>query len=140
MTNEDEAKRVFALGSQALKDGDCVGAREHFTHGLEYAISVEIKSALLISRSGALVGLGLGSEALTDAEECQKIRPSWSRTFECKAAALESLGRSDEAKAARNLGTALAELKKDHKNEVGLLPDLGAPARCCILFHLQQHL
>jgi hypothetical protein len=79
MTSDEEAKRLFALGTQAANAGDHAEAHSQFTEGLEVAAggSVEIKSALLISRSRALAGLQLWDEALQDAEACQSIRPSW---------------------------------------------------------------
>ena len=76
-TSDEEAKRLFTLGSQAANAGDHSEAHSQFTSGLEVADSVEIKSALLISRSKALAGLQLWDEALQDAEACQSIRPSW---------------------------------------------------------------
>jgi stress-induced-phosphoprotein 1 len=118
MADEEGAKKFFALGSQARKAGDDAGACEHFAQGLKACSSVELKSAFLVSRSGALVGLGRMAEALVDAEECQKLRPSWARSFECKAAALDGLGRTEEAAVSRRLAAALAALKQDPKNEV----------------------
>ena len=117
MGDEDAAKRLFALGTQAAREGDHAGSHEHFTQGLALASSVELRSALLTSRSAALVGLGRWEEALGDGEACQKIRPSWARTFECKAMALEGLGRPREAEASRHLSSALAALKQDPKND-----------------------
>ena len=86
MADDEEAKRLFSLGSQALNAGHHDEAHSKFTDGLEIANSVEIRSALFISRSRALVALKLWDSALDDAEACQKLRPSWSRTFECKLA------------------------------------------------------
>ena len=37
------------------------------------------------------------NEALFDACACERLRPQWQRTHECKGAALEALGRFDEA-------------------------------------------
>ena len=118
--NEDMIKRLFAQGTQAAKSGDYAGAYAHFSEALQGSASVELKSALLVSRSGVLGAQGRWTEALTDAEECQKIRPSWSRTFECKAAAFVGLGRSKDAELARRLAASLAALKQDPKNEVCL--------------------
>ena len=118
MSLEDAAKQSFALGTQAAKVGDYAGANSHFSQGLDTANSVEIKSALLVSRTGALGALGRWAEALVDAEAVRVIRPSWSRTFECRAACLHGLGRTKEADAARQLSIALASLKADPKNEV----------------------
>ena len=118
MGDEDAAKRLFGLGSQAVKAGDYDSAHAQFSEALGSASSVELKSALLVSRSGALGNLSRWSEALADAEACRQIRPSWSRTFECKAAALGGLGRKAEAEMCTRLAAALASLKQDPKNEV----------------------
>jgi stress-induced-phosphoprotein 1 len=124
MGDEDAAKHLFALGSQAAKDSNYGVAYAQFSEALENASSVELKSAVLISRSRTLGALSRWGEALADAEECRKIRPSWSRAFEYKAAALAGLGRAAEAEICNRLAAALASLKQDPKSEVS---DSGFP-------------
>jgi len=126
MGDEEAAKHLCALGSQMAKDGDYGGAYAQFSEALQNASSVELKSAILISRSYALGALSRWAEALADAEECRKIRPSWSRAFEYKSAALNGLGRAAEAEVCKRLATALASLKMDPKSEVS---DFGFPPR-----------
>ncbi len=126
MGDEEAAKHLFALGSQATNDGNYGGAYAQFSEALEKASSVELKSAVLISRSRALGAMSRWAEALADAEECRKIRPSWSRAFEYKSAALNGLGLGAEAEICKRLAAALASLKQDPKNEVS---DFGVPPR-----------
>lgn len=112
------AKDRFQQGTQANKTGDFVDANANFTQGLTTARTVELKSALLVSRSAALCGMVRFSEALADAENCILIRKSWSRSYRCQATALEGLGRMEEAERTRRLAAALESLKNDPKNEV----------------------
>ena len=76
-----------------------------------------LRSALYVNRSTSLAQLARYKEALSDCEECAKIRPSWSKTYECQAAALQGLGRSAEADATSRLAACLALIKQDPKNE-----------------------
>ena len=114
----EEAKSKFAEGTQQNKAGDYAKAFELFSQGLAIARTVELKSALLVSRSGVCCSMMRWEEALQDAEDCIRIRKSWSRSFTCQAAALQGLGRTEEAECARRLASALADLKQDPKNEV----------------------
>ncbi len=126
---EDEmAKRCFNEGMIASNAGDHVAASEAFTEGLRTSKSVELQSALYVSRCGALQSMGRWEEALKDAIECQKLRPSWSRTFECRAACLDGMGRRKEADASRSLSEGLAALKQDPKNEADASRSLSLPA------------
>lgn len=117
----EEAKSKFTEGTQQNKAGDYVLAYELFTQGIATARTVELKSALFVSRSGVCCSMLRWEEALQDAEDCIRIRKSWSRSFTCQAAALEGLGRKEEAECSRRLASALADLKQDPKNEVGCM-------------------
>ena len=114
----EEAKTNFQKGTQANKAGDHGEAHRLFSESLSTARTVELKSALLVSRSAALCGMNRYEEALLDADECIKIRRSWARSYSCQAAALNGLGRTEEAERCRRLAPALADLKQDPKNEV----------------------
>jgi len=123
--DEDEtAKRCFNEGVIANSAGDHAAASEAFTEGLRTSKSADLQSALYVSRCGALQSMGRWEDAFFDAMECHKLRPSWSRTFECRAACLDGMGRRKEAHASQSHAKALAALKKDPKNEVdfALLP------------------
>ena len=116
---EDEcsqAREAFREGNAAKQAADHAGALAQYTKGLETARSIELQSALRVNRGVTLVMLGRHAEALADSEQCAKIRPSWSKTYELQASALLALGRTQEADAASRLATALALLKQDPKN------------------------
>jgi hypothetical protein len=113
----EEAKKAFEAGNCAKQAADHVGAISHYTTGLETASSVVLRSALYVNRSTSLAQLARYKEALLDCEECAKIRPSWSKTYECQAAALQGLGRLAEADATSRLAACLALIKQDPKNE-----------------------
>ena len=49
------------------------------------------------NRSAALCGVGHWDKALTDAERCLKLAPSWGKGFARKGAALVGLGQGGEA-------------------------------------------
>ena len=59
------------------------------------------------------------NDALSDACACERLRPQWQRTHECKGAALEALGRFDEA---------LAEFRKALARDPGSESLQGAVA------------
>ena len=109
---------MFAVGTHAAKIGDNGGAYDIFSRSLLIARTVELKSAILVSRSAILCSMLRWAEALADADECVLIRKSWARSYACQATALHGLGRAEEADQAKRLSVALAELKQDPKNEV----------------------
>jgi tetratricopeptide (TPR) repeat protein len=113
----ERAKASFDAGNAARQANDLPAALEAYTAGIETARSVELRSALHVNRGVTLAALGQYQEALADSESCAKIRPSWSRTYECYATALHGLGRSQEADVAMKLAEALKTLKQDPKNE-----------------------
>ena len=113
----ERAKASFEAGNVARQANDHLAALEAYTAGIETARSVELRSALHVNRGVTLTALGRYQEALADSESCAKIRPSWSRTYECYAAALHGLGRPQEADATMKLAEALKTLKQDPKNE-----------------------
>jgi tetratricopeptide (TPR) repeat protein len=112
----EQAEQAFAAGNVAKQAGNLLGALAEYSAGLESALSVELRSALLVNRSITLATLGRFEEALADGLACAELRPSWSRTYECQAAALHGLGHMQEADASARLAAALAVLKKDPKN------------------------
>jgi len=112
------AKDSFQKGTKANKAGNHNEAYQFFSQSLLTARTVELQSALFVSRSAALCGMNRYQEALVDADECVKIRKSWARSYSCQEAALKGLGRTEEAGQCRRLASALANLKQDPKNEV----------------------
>lgn len=114
----EEAKFKFQQGTQANKAEHYDEAYESFSQGLSLATTLELRSALLVSRGVSLCAMKRFEEALVDAEDCIRLRKSWARSFTSQAAALHGLGRTDEAERATRLATALSHLKQDPKNEV----------------------
>ena len=113
----EHAKSFFDSGNVARQANDHLAALQAYTSGIETARSVELRSALHVNRGVTLAALGRYEEALSDSEACAKVRPSWSRTYECYATALEGLGRHQEAEATSRLADALKTLKQDSKND-----------------------
>jgi len=118
MAHNTEVKNMFALGTNAAKNGDNGGAYDLFSQSLLIARTVELKSEILASRSAVLCSMLRWEEALVDADECILIRKSWSSSYACQATALYGLGRGEEADQAQRLSLALAQLKQDPQNEV----------------------
>ena len=114
----EEAKKAFDAGNCVKQVADHVGAIIHYTTGLETVSSVVLRSALYVNRSTSLVQLECYKETLSDCEECAKIRPNWSKTYECQAAALQGLGRITETDATSRLTACLTLIKQDPKNEI----------------------
>lgn len=60
------------------------------------------------NRSAAYLSKGDASNALSDAERCVKLNPSWAKGYSRKGAALHSLRQYDDAVAVYNEGLAIA--------------------------------
>lgn len=78
-----------------------VHACSHFFHSAPVHNSMQKICCDLFSfsclRSSAHAHMGQWSMALQDANACINIRPKWSRGHACRGAALEGLGRIEEA-------------------------------------------
>ncbi|KAF8665789.1 hypothetical protein AX16_000235 [Volvariella volvacea WC 439] len=98
-TLKDQGNKAFAA-----KDYD--KAIDLFTQ----AIALDPRNHVLYSnRSAAKAGKKLWPEALSDAEECIKANPSWSKGYARKGAALHGAKRYDEAIAAYEEGLKLED-------------------------------
>ena len=83
-----------ASGNQAFTAGKADEAVAMFSMGLELD---EANHVLWSNRSGAYAKQGKYALALTDAEKVLELKPDWVRGHSRKAAALEGLGRLEEA-------------------------------------------
>ncbi|PRW57250.1 serine threonine- phosphatase 5 [Chlorella sorokiniana] len=81
-------------GNALYKEGHYLKAAAAYTQGLKADPS---HSVLYSNRSAALLQLSKTGKALADAEECIRLRPDWDKGYFRKAAALEALGRMEEA-------------------------------------------
>ncbi|KAJ7781665.1 activator of Hsp70 and Hsp90 chaperone [Mycena metata] len=96
---KDQGNKAFAA-----KDYDT--AIDLFTQ----AIAIDPKNHVLYSnRSAAYVGKKQWAEALTDAEQCVVVNPTWSKGFARKGAALHGARRYDEAIAAYEEGLKIED-------------------------------
>lgn len=97
--NQDPAWLYNWSRQQSLKGND-EEAHRFLCLGLERAREPEMRSAILFARSVTLARLNRWDEALQDADDLLVMRPKWSRSFECRGAALEGLGLNAAAFAA----------------------------------------
>ena len=104
--DDDIALRLQAhadldAGNHALQARAFQDARLHFSRGLERGASVlaaETRAQLFCQRASACVGLGLWHDALVDACAGVSLVPGHVGGWLVKAAALEGLGRLQEAR------------------------------------------
>ena len=102
-TEEEEeeeaiARRLLELGNRAVESGSFDDAAAQYTRGLENGgMSRDTRATLLSNRAAAYGHLQKWELALGDACSCQALEPQWARSYECKGAALQALGRFDEA-------------------------------------------
>lgn len=109
------AERAKAAGNEAFGKGDFQMAAKQF--GI--AIRLAPKNHVLYSnRSGAYASLGKGTEALSDAEKCVELAPSWAKGYGRKGAALILCGQYKKA-----IGAYKAGLEVEPAN-AGLLKGL----------------
>jgi stress-induced-phosphoprotein 1 len=83
------------------------------------------------NRSAAYLSKGEASNALSDAERCVKLNPTWPKGYSRKGAALHSLRKYDDAIAAYNEGLAIAPTDEGLKGglqEVQKAKDAAASA------------
>lgn len=100
-TSQVAAERAKTLGNEAFGRGEYGVAVKHFGS----AIRLTPKNHVLYSnRSGAHAALGHGSDALSDANECIKLAPSWAKGYSRKGAALVVGGQYKEALKAYKAG------------------------------------
>lgn len=80
-------------GNRFFKEGDFIKAHEKYTEALRYDSS---NSVIYSNRSLVSAKLEKYESALSDALECIKLDPQWSKGFVRKAVALEGLGMQEE--------------------------------------------
>lgn len=78
-----------------------------FSSPLECSQAIELNDGdhvFFSNRSGALLALGRGEDALADANKCIALSPTWIKGYSRKAAALHALKRFPDAIAAFRQG------------------------------------
>eukprot|EP00802_Teleaulax_amphioxeia_P008397 Tamp_08406.p1 GENE.Tamp_08406~~Tamp_08406.p1 ORF type:complete len:694 (+),score=111.52 Tamp_08406:75-2084(+) len=121
-----EAERCLLKANDAQQSGNLEAAYRFYTTGLKTARDPELRATMLGNRSVLWARMGHWGKALEDAEEGVQLRPEWSRSHECKGAALEGLGRLEDALASFSKAlaldadnTALQEIVADLQNPKG---------------------
>ena len=74
-------KFKFQQGTPANKAEHYDEAYKSFSQGLSLTTTLELRSALLVSRGVSLCAMKRFEEALVDAEDCIRLRKSWARSF-----------------------------------------------------------
>ena len=107
METVDSAK---AKGNACMSSKDFMGAVEWYTKGIQLDPNNHV---LYSNRSAAYLSAGKGDEALSDATKCIELNATWPKGYCRKGAALQFLGRFDDAIAVfedgRMLGMRLME-------------------------------
>eukprot|EP01063_Lacrimia_lanifica_P006813 TRINITY_DN14284_c0_g1_i1.p1 TRINITY_DN14284_c0_g1~~TRINITY_DN14284_c0_g1_i1.p1 ORF type:complete len:690 (+),score=209.50 TRINITY_DN14284_c0_g1_i1:64-2133(+) len=105
---EPSADDFKKSGNDAFLGGRFEEAVALFSMGVEVAPENEV---LYSNRSGAYCKMGKWDAALEDAETVLRLKSDWARGYSRKAAALEGLGKDEEA-----LALYTESLKRDSKN------------------------
>lgn len=88
------AEELKNKGNAALSAGSVTEAIDFYTEALKLDPGNHV---LYSNRSAAYCKAEKFAEALADADECVKLAPNWTKGYTRKGAALEFLGRFDEA-------------------------------------------
>ena len=83
-------------GNNAFKSGDYESALSSFTIGLSLVTDTKSRGLLLGNRSSTYLKLGRFQEAVSDARECVKIQPDWTKAYLKLGKALEASGNFSE--------------------------------------------
>jgi len=94
------AEAEKALGNEQFKQGNYEQAIVHFSK----AIDLGATHVLYSNRSACYCGLRKYQEALSDADKCIEMSPSWGKGYGRKGAALHGSGKFDDAIAAYEKG------------------------------------
>ncbi|KAJ7229034.1 activator of Hsp70 and Hsp90 chaperone [Mycena pura] len=110
----DASHRIKRSHANELKDlGNKAFAAKEYDKAIDLfsqAIAIDPKNHVLYSnRSAAYAGKKQWADALSDAEQCVLVNPSWSKGFARKGAALHGARRYDEAIAAYEEGLKLED-------------------------------
>lgn len=121
--NEAGAERCKTNGNKCFSSGDFNGATKQFT----MAIRMTPKNHVLYSnRSAAYASLGKGTEALSDAEKCVELMPTWAKGYSRLGAAHILVGRYKEAMKAYRAGL---EIEPENAGLLKGLEDLKVSLR-----------
>jgi len=86
-----------AKGNEAFKAKNHTEAIEWYTKAIEVDPDVEAAGAIYSNRAASYTALGQFDKAVTDGDNCIRVRPNWLKGHFRKAVALESMGKLDEA-------------------------------------------
>ena len=84
-------------GNEAFKAKDYKKSIEFYTKAIDLDPASVGAGALYSNRSASYAGLNDWARALTDAENCVRVRPDWLKGYFRKGVALEAMGRIDDA-------------------------------------------
>jgi len=107
-SNKERAAELKAKGNAAFSAGNYEESIKHFSDAIEADPNDHI---FYSNRSGAFASLKRNDEALSDANKCIEISPSFIKGYSRKGLALFQQGKFDEAKESYEEG-----LKKDPAN------------------------
>ena len=117
------AERAKAAGNEAFGRGDFLKAVKHFGSAIRLAPKNHV---LYSNRSGAHASLGNHVEALSDAENCIKLAPTWAKGYGRQGAALILCGQYKKAVKAYKAGL---EIEPGNAGLTKGLEDLRASLR-----------
>lgn len=86
-----------AKGNEAFKAKNHEDAINWYSKAIEVDPDIEAAGALYSNRAASYTALNQFEKAVSDGENCIRVRPNWLKGWFRKAVALESLGRLDEA-------------------------------------------
>lgn len=86
-----------AKGNEAFKAKNHTEAIEWYTKAIECDPDIEAAGALYSNRAASYTALNKFEQAVSDGDNCIRVRPNWLKGHFRKGVALESLGRLDEA-------------------------------------------
>jgi len=84
-------------GNTAFKAKQYDAAIQHYAKAIEADPNVEAAAAIYSNRAACYQALGQYDKAISDAENCTRLRPTWLKGPFRKGVALESQGKLDEA-------------------------------------------
>lgn len=94
------AEQFKLKGNEAFKVKNFKEAIDWYTKAIDADPASENSAALYSNRAASWSSLNEHTKALTDAESCIRVKPSWLKGHFRKGTALEALGRFDEAQRA----------------------------------------
>lgn len=92
-----QQEQFKAKGNDAFKAKNYKEAIEWYTKAIEVDPNVEAAAALYSNRAASWAGLGDQLKAISDANECIRVKPNWLKGHYRKGAAYEVLGKLDDS-------------------------------------------